>query len=102
MFTDKQTRGDKLPPTRGSLLAAFKKDNFKALAWSKDDESQPIIPNPVRHDPDLLVSSEINTDGNFIFWPEMATAHYAANVIAAYEDLNINYVPKEQNVPNVP
>ncbi|KAF2900562.1 hypothetical protein ILUMI_05633 [Ignelater luminosus] len=32
----------------------------------------------------------------------MATAHYAANVIAAYEDLNINYVPKEQNVPNVP
>ncbi|KAF2882334.1 hypothetical protein ILUMI_23841 [Ignelater luminosus] len=32
----------------------------------------------------------------------MATAHYAANVIAAYEDLNINYVPKEKNVPNVP
>ncbi|KAF2898529.1 hypothetical protein ILUMI_07646, partial [Ignelater luminosus] len=43
-----------------------------------------------------------HSDGNFIFWPDMATAHYAANVIAAYEDLNINYVPKKQNVPNVP
>ncbi|KAF2879589.1 hypothetical protein ILUMI_26588 [Ignelater luminosus] len=26
---------------------------------------------------------------------------YPANVIAAYENLNINYVPKEKNVPNV-
>ncbi|KAF2903045.1 hypothetical protein ILUMI_03142 [Ignelater luminosus] len=43
-----------------------------------------------------------HSDGNFIFWPDMATAQYAANVIAAYEDLNINYVPKEKNVPNVP
>ncbi|KAF2889410.1 hypothetical protein ILUMI_16762 [Ignelater luminosus] len=42
-----------------------------------------------------------HSDGNFIFWPDMATAHYAANVIAAYEDLNINYVSKEKNVSNV-
>ncbi|KAF2882745.1 hypothetical protein ILUMI_23409 [Ignelater luminosus] len=42
-----------------------------------------------------------HSDRDFMFWPDMATAHYAANVIAAYEDLNINYIPKEKNVPNV-
>lgn len=45
---------------------------------------------------------EKHSDGNFVFWPDMATAHYAANVIAAYNELNIPFIPKDKNVPNVP
>lgn len=32
----------------------------------------------------------------------MASAHYANNVIMAYDELRINYVKKSRNVPNVP
>ncbi|KAF2890624.1 hypothetical protein ILUMI_15549 [Ignelater luminosus] len=35
-------------------------------------------------------------------YDNLPPAPYAANAIAAYEDLNINYVPKVKNVPNVP
>lgn len=43
-----------------------------------------------------------HSDGNFIFWPDMATAHYAYTVIAAYNELNIPFITKQRNVPNVP
>lgn len=43
-----------------------------------------------------------HSDGNYIFWPDMATSHYAGSVIAAFEDLQIPFVTKSRNVPNVP
>lgn len=49
MFTAKQALAEKLPPTRGSLIPALKRANFQALVWSKDDEPNPVIPNPVDH-----------------------------------------------------
>ncbi|KAF2882626.1 hypothetical protein ILUMI_23552 [Ignelater luminosus] len=38
-----------------------------------------------------------HSDGNLIFWPAMVTAHYVANVIAAYEDLKT----REKEVPQL-
>ena len=49
MFTAKQALGDKLPPTRGSLVPAIKRANLQAFVWSKDDEPNAVIPNPVGH-----------------------------------------------------
>ncbi|KAJ3641425.1 hypothetical protein Zmor_027932 [Zophobas morio] len=43
-----------------------------------------------------------HADGQFIFWPDMATAHYAGSVIQAYNELQIKYIEKSRNVPNVP
>ena len=39
---------------------------------------------------------------NYIFWPDLAPAHYAKDTIKAYEELNIKFVPKILNPPNVP
>ncbi len=42
-----------------------------------------------------------HSDGQYIFWPDLASAHYARNT-NAYESLNIKVLPKECNPPNVP
>jgi len=39
---------------------------------------------------------------NYIFWPDLASAHYAKDTLATYARLGINYVMKEQNPPNLP
>ena len=49
MFTTKQSLGDKLPPTRGSLMPAIKRASFQALARSRDHELDPVISDPVGH-----------------------------------------------------
>ncbi|XP_074596310.1 uncharacterized protein LOC141851465 [Brevipalpus obovatus] len=37
-----------------------------------------------------------------IFWPDLASAHYAKGTIATYNELGTNYVTKDKNPPNVP
>jgi hypothetical protein len=32
-----------------------------------------------------------------VFWPDLAPAHYAKDILARLEELNIEYVPKEEN-----
>ncbi len=43
-----------------------------------------------------------HSDQNFIFWPDLASAHYARETLAEFERLNIPVVPKDSNPPNVP
>jgi hypothetical protein len=42
------------------------------------------------------------SDNNYIFWPDLASCHYARDTIAAFNELKIRYVPKGENPPNVP
>lgn len=37
-----------------------------------------------------------------IFWPDLASAHYARSTLTLLDENNINYVAKEENPPNVP
>ena len=46
MFTTKQIIGERLPPTRDSLIPAVKRSNFQSLTWIQDEKPYPIIPSP--------------------------------------------------------
>lgn len=46
--------------------------------------------------------NEHHKNGQYLFWPDLASSHYANDVIAFLETENINYVPKVKNPPNVP
>jgi hypothetical protein len=37
-----------------------------------------------------------------VFWPDLASAHYAKDTLVWLEELKIEYAPKEENPPNVP
>jgi len=39
---------------------------------------------------------------DILFWPDLASAHYAKIVIAYLDAQNINFVPKKENPLNVP
>jgi hypothetical protein len=43
-----------------------------------------------------------HSDGKYIFWPDLASSHYANATQAEYARLNIKVVPKTSNPPNVP
>jgi len=40
--------------------------------------------------------------GRYIFWPDLASAHYAKDTVSKMDELGINYLPKSKNPPNVP
>jgi transposase len=37
-----------------------------------------------------------------VFWFDLASAHYTKDTLVRLEELKIQYVPKEENPPNVP
>ena len=43
-----------------------------------------------------------HSDDNFVFWPDLASSHYAKRTLTELESLNIPVVPKDSNPPNVP
>lgn len=43
-----------------------------------------------------------HADGNYMFWPDLASAHYARATREWLEARNIPYVPRIDNPPNVP
>ena len=43
-----------------------------------------------------------HADGNYYFWPDLASAHYAKDTIKVMELENIAFFPKACNPPNVP
>ena len=45
---------------------------------------------------------ELHPDGDYIFWPDLASAHYAKDTIALLQARNIHFVPKEANPPSTP
>ena len=40
--------------------------------------------------------------GDYIFWPDLASAHYATDTLNILEANQITFVPKKSNPPNVP
>ena len=52
-----------------------------------------------------FVNDFINTyhnDNNYVFWPDLASSHYAKTTQEWLHDRGINFVPKSVNPPNVP
>lgn len=45
---------------------------------------------------------ELHSDGNYLFWPDLASCHYAHDVIDTFVETGINFVHKDLNPPNVP
>jgi hypothetical protein len=45
---------------------------------------------------------KFHRDQNFIFWPDLASSHYARETIEVYNKLNVRYVPRNENPPSVP
>jgi len=43
---------------------------------------------------------EKHSDNNYIFWPDLASSHYAKSVTRWMHANHINFVPKENNPPN--
>lgn len=41
-------------------------------------------------------------DGQYLFWPDLASCHYAGSTLHLFERLGIHIVPKEMNPPNCP
>lgn len=40
--------------------------------------------------------------GKYVFWPDGASAHYAKNTINTFNRQNINFIPRDENPPNIP
>ena len=45
---------------------------------------------------------KFHSNDKIIFWPDLASCHYAKLTLSAYECLGIEVVPKEQNSPDAP
>ena len=45
---------------------------------------------------------QYHSDDRYIFWPDLATAHYANFTLETFTKLNINYIKKDLNFPVVP
>lgn len=43
-----------------------------------------------------------HSDGNYVFWPDLASSHYAKSVLSHLREKNINFVEKADNPPCVP
>ena len=51
----------------------------------------------------LIPFIELNhSEDDYVFWPDLATAHYAKSVTNYLDSKNVNYVAKDDNPPNVP
>ena len=46
--------------------------------------------------------SEDHSDGNNIFWPDLASCHYSSQTQRWLREQKINFLPKDVNPPNVP
>jgi transposase len=49
----------------------------------------------------LRFINDYHSDGNYLFWPDLATAHYKKENVVWMEQ-NVNFVVKDVNPPNVP
>ena len=45
---------------------------------------------------------EVHGEDEILFWPDLASAHYAHPTRALFEELEIPFVPRDANPPNVP
>ena len=45
---------------------------------------------------------QYHEDGDYVFWPDLASSHYAKDTLSLLRDQNINFVRKQDNPSNVP
>ena len=79
---------------RGMSKPLFRRQNsqaFDSTIYINECLSQRLLPFLHKHHPDY----------NYIFWPDLASAHYAKATVSWMSEF-INFVPKELNPPNVP
>ena len=43
-----------------------------------------------------------HSDGQYVFWPDLASSNYAKTVIEYFRDKKVNFVEKEDNPPHLP
>ncbi|XP_053202578.1 uncharacterized protein LOC128387412 [Panonychus citri] len=95
--------------------AKFQKKVLVWLAISEDGLSEPLImkSGSVSVNQDIYLKDCIQTrlvkfiekyhsDGDYIFWPDLASSHYGKRVISWCKENNIKIVPKDCNPPNCP
>jgi hypothetical protein len=46
--------------------------------------------------------NKYHSDGNYVFWPDLASSHYAYSVTDWLEEQKIPFVPKDMNPANLP
>lgn len=46
--------------------------------------------------------TEHHSDGNYVFWPDLASSHYAKTVTSYFRDNGVHFVAKEDNPANLP
>ena len=64
----------------------------KQYVYLKECIIKRLMPFIKRHHP----------EGNFVFWPDLASAHYAKSVTSYLISKNITFVQKADNSPAVP
>jgi hypothetical protein len=50
----------------------------------------------------INVSKNTTKRKKIVFWPDLVSAHYAKHTLARIEELKIEYVPRDENSPNIP
>ena len=68
LFTLKQINGERLQPTRDSVIPAVKSANFQSLIWEQDERPDPVIPSPQGYGWSI-------EDGQFV--PDKCEIYYA-------------------------
>ena len=79
---------------RGVSQPLFRRNNSESInsaIYIDECLSQRLLPFLHKYHPDF----------EYVFWPDLASAHYAKATVA-WMDENINFVPKNLNPPNVP
>lgn len=95
-------------------VAKFEPKLLMWLAFSEEGVSKPyFIPSGLAVNQKIYLEECIkkrlvpfinlhHADGQYLFWPDLASSHYAKTVLDFFEAQNINFVEKSENPPNVP
>ena len=43
-----------------------------------------------------------HSDGNYVFWPDLASSHYVKSVVIYLNEEKVNFIQKFENPQNIP
>ena len=106
-------RGDAPDAIRQSPQKKFESKVLIWLAISRKGISRAFICHAGTMNKDVYIKECIrrrlipfinmhHSDGDYLFWPDLASCHYAKDTVATFEEEGINFVAKECNPPCVP
>ena len=72
------------------------------IVTSKMNVNSQVYQETMIKGPLLTFLNKYYPNGNYIFWPILASAHYARSTQQLLGELSIPFVPKNQNPPNAP